>query len=155
MRWALLPYRRYFEFRGRSRRTEYWAFALGWLIAWTAFGFVGTLLGRDGVPGADVLAWLFLLASLIPGLAVTARRLHDANRTGWWAALPFTPFFFALVLVPFGDETTESMSEWIGLTGLVCPLILLVMLAWKGTSGPNRFGADPRNPDADLEAVFS
>lgn len=150
MRWALLPYRRYFEFRGRSRRTEYWPFALGWVFVLVILAFVGRLLGD--LRAMDVARGLFVLGTFIPGLAVTVRRLHDANRTGWWAVLPFLPFLLVLLRLPF--EEAEWMFLAIGLTMLICPFILIVMLAWKGTTGPNRFGADPRHPDADLEAVF-
>lgn len=154
MRWALLPYRRYFEFRGRSRRTEFWPFAIGWAVVSIALSLLGPVLGFEG---RRLVGWVFLLAALgsfVPALAVAVRRLHDLNRGGWWAVLPFIPFFVVLVLAPFEDQATESVYEWVGLSVLICPAILLVMLAWKGTTGPNRFGEDPRNPNVDLEAVF-
>ncbi|HSX53854.1 MAG TPA: DUF805 domain-containing protein [Sphingomonas sp.] len=152
MRWMLSPYRRYFKFRGRSRRTEFWPFALGFAIVLAALGLSERVLGDSRI--IDPLRGLFVLGSFIPGLAVTVRRLHDASRTGWWAALPFTPVFLALILVPFDEEAGETTYQLIGLSVFLCPAILLVMLAWKGTTGPNRFGADPRNPAAGLEAVF-
>lgn len=152
---ALLPYRLYFEFRGRSRRSEYWPFVLMWLTIAVGLNLVGEALGFEGRRLAGWLFWLSALGSLIPALAATVRRLHDVNCTGWWAALPSAPVVIVLVLLPFGEEAGESMSLWIGLSGLICPLVLAVMLGWKGNVGPNRFGADPRNPDADLEAVFS
>ena len=155
MRWALLPYRRYFEFRGRSRRTEYWTFALGWLITSFVLGSIEGLLGLAGVPVAQAITWLFVLGSFIPGLAVTVRRLHDVNRTGWWAALPLTPFLLAFSFALFNEELLDSMTLAIGAAMLLCPTALLAVLAWKGTAGRNRFGEDPRHPDADLEAVFS
>jgi uncharacterized membrane protein YhaH (DUF805 family) len=156
MRWALLPYRRYFEFRGRSRRIEFWAFALWWVLVSIVLRFAENLLRIDDWAGTGLLGSLFALGSFIPGLAVTVRRLHDANRTGWWSLLPFTAFFIALVAVPFGVELHDTVSLVIGLAALLCPLALLVLLAWQGTIGPNRFGADPDNPDGDdLEAVFS
>lgn len=154
MRWAFLPYRRYFEFRGRSRRIEFWAFFLWWLIALIVLGLVEDLVGVNGLAGGRLLILLFMLGSFIPGLAVTVRRLHDANRTGWWALLPFTTFFLAFAAVAFGVEEDERVSITIGTAAVLCPLALLVMLAWKGTRGPNRFGEDPDNPDIDLEAVF-
>lgn len=155
MRWALLPYRRYFEFRGRSRRTEYWVFALAWLMAWITLGVLGRLLLGAGIPAADGFVWLFVLGSFVPGLAVTVRRLHDADRTGWWAALPLTPFLLAFVVIPMSDDLPDAAAMGIGTSALAAPLALFVLLGWKGTTGRNRFGEDPRNPDADLETVFS
>ena len=153
MRWVLLPYRRYFEFRGRSRRTEFWAFFLGCLIIVTVFRLIENL--APPLPGLDLPGPLFALGSFIPGLAVTVRRLHDANRTGWWALLPFTAFLIALAAFPFGVELHDAIAFLIAVTGMLCPVALLVLLAWKGTSAPNRFGEDPRHRDADLETVFS
>lgn len=152
MRWAFLPYRRYFEFRGRSRRIEFWTFLLLWFVVALVLRVIDSQLF---LMNAGPLTWLYLLGSFVPGLAVTVRRLHDANRTGWWALLPFTAFFLALAAVPFGGEVSDAIAFVIGISALVCPLALLVLLAWKSTPGRNRFGEDPKNPDADLEAVFS
>jgi len=60
---------------------------------------------------------LYSLAAMIPGLAVSIRRLHDTDRSGW--------------------------SLLLGLIPLVGPIILLVFYASPGTPGPNRFGYDP------------
>ncbi|WP_343519051.1 DUF805 domain-containing protein [Sphingomonas sp.] len=152
MRWVLTPYRRYFDFTGRSIRTEFWTFLPLWLaVLWSLRTVDSQLLLMDNGP----LRGVFIFVTLVPALAVTVRRLHDANRTGWWVLLPFTAIFLALIAIPLGAETHDVMSLAIGVSVFLGPLALLVLLAWKGTRGPNRFGADPRNPDADLEAVFS
>ena len=67
------------------------------------------------VGGLLLLWWLFVL---IPNLAVTVRRLHDQDKSGW---------MFLLIFIPF-----------------VGPLILLVFMFLDGTRGPNRFGPDPK-----------
>ena len=59
---------------------------------------------------------LSALALLVPSVAVAVRRLHDTDRSGWW---------YLVVLVPF-----------------VGAILLIVWFCTKGTSGPNRFGAD-------------
>jgi uncharacterized membrane protein YhaH (DUF805 family) len=136
MEWMLLPYRRYAEFTGRSRRKEYWMFALfqflvslviGALFGQTTWmGMGGMMTGSMMVGGTGSLIQnLFTLVSLIPGLAVSVRRLHDQDRSGW---------LLLLVLVP--------VLGWFA---------LFVFMCLEGTRGPNRYGPDPKNP-TDIEA---
>ncbi len=122
---------RLFDYRGRSRRSEYWWFWALYLIVWTAtyFIFIGAVLilaqdgGDPGVAGIIVLI-LYLLCNLVlmvPGIAVTVRRLHDLDRTGWWVLTVFIPFL-----------------------GLFFGIMLLIWFVSEGTEGPNRFGMDPK-----------
>jgi len=136
MEWMLLPYRRYFDFAGRSRRKEYWMFVLFQLLVALAITavFGRTEYARVGMfasavtdvagPGGMLLG-LFRLFSLIPGVAVAVRRLHDQDRSGWLLLLALIPFL-----------------GWFALFVLMC---------LGGTRGANRFGADPKNPtDASI-----
>ena len=135
MEWMLLPYRRYFDFAGRSRRKEYWMFALFQVLVSILIGvFLGrtTTSGYGGYlgfstsfagPGA-VVQNLFALASFIPNLAVSVRRLHDQDRSGW---------LLLLILIP--------IVGWFA---------LFVFMCLEGTQGRNRFGDDPKNPQ-DLD----
>ena len=128
MEWMLMPLRRYADFSGRSRRKEYWMFALFEVIVFTVVGLLaGMLLGfgdpadpAAGALGGGMLIVFVLLALvfLIPGLAVTVRRFHDQDKSGW---------FVLLMLIPY-------------LGGLV----VLVFMCLEGTRGPNRYGADPK-----------
>jgi uncharacterized membrane protein YhaH (DUF805 family) len=81
------------------------------IIAGIVFWFIGVVISHLG--GA-VLGWIFDLATIVPSIAVAARRLHDTDRTGWWQLLGFVP-----------------VIGWI---------ILLVWLCQPGTAGGNRFG---------------
>lgn len=131
MNWMLLPLKRYAEFSGRSQRKEYWMFTLGIIIAEVAIMIVEGMLGINrmvvGIYG-PILS-LFMLALIIPSLAVSIRRLHDIDKSGW---------FFLLALIP-----------------LIGSIILLVFFCTDGTSGPNRFGPDPKGPDGNLGEVFA
>jgi uncharacterized membrane protein YhaH (DUF805 family) len=139
MNWMILPYRRYFDFTGRSRRKEYWLFVLFYvlvsIVISAIFGtpsyerydyYVGfaTRVSSAGNLVQDAF-WLF---SIIPGLAVSVRRLHDQDRSGWLLLLALIPFF-----------------GW---------FVLLVLMCLHGTRGRNRFGADPKGPDDERE-IFS
>lgn len=134
MEWMILPYKRYFDFAGRSQRKEYWMFALFGLIVQLVLdgglgGNYSVLMGLRATPsfGATALSGLFGLVTIIPSLAVGIRRLHDTDRSGWW---------LLIVLVP-----------------LVGFLALLYFMVSDGTPGPNRFGEDPKG--RGLATVFS
>ncbi len=158
MEWMLMPYRRYFDFSGRSRRMEYWMFFLflfligiAFNIAAMTFGFSASSMMRMNPNGAadpsavfqglGVGFWLimtiygvFALATFIPQLAVTVRRLHDRNMSGWYLLL-----FFVLFMIP--------------IINFIAIIVFIVFMFLEGTRGPNRYGADPKDP-ANL-AVFS
>jgi uncharacterized membrane protein YhaH (DUF805 family) len=106
----------YAGFTGRAQRAEYWYWLLFTLLVGLVggfiCGFVGGMLGT-GTP-AMIFQGVFMLAILLPSLAVAVRRLHDLDKSGWW---------YLLVLVP-----------------LVGPIIMLVWFCTPGTRGPNRFG---------------
>jgi len=105
----------YATFSGRARRSEYWWWSLAYSIVFVvlyvlAIALVGaqaitdpeaTSLGAGGAAGAVVLGLLglFALATFLPSLAVTVRRLHDTGRSGWWYLISFVPFGSIVLLV--------------------------------------------------------
>ncbi len=124
MDWMFLPYRRYADFSGRSRRKEFWLFTLFFYVILLVIPSFGIGLQRAGGPQdgpisniALGLMGLFVLGTFIPLLAARVRRLHDRDMSGW---------FVLLSLVPY-----------------VGGLALLVIECLPGTKGPNRFGEDP------------
>ncbi len=128
MNWMLMPLRRYADFSGRSRRTEYWMFTLGYVIALVVLGILmaigGALSDSNGVSGLSVTAiavlGIVVLALFIPSLAVQVRRFHDQDKSGWFVLLGFIPY--------------------------IGGLIVIVFMCLPGTVGDNRFGPDPKNP---------
>lgn len=129
------PLRKYATFRGRARRMEYWLFQLMvsiisvLLLFWT-FAALGPDAPPAGdpamveavmaTPGAQLPLGLALVLGLVfflPQLAVSIRRLHDSDKSGWW---------LLLYLVPVGG------------------LVLLIFYFLDGTRGPNRHGPDPK-----------
>jgi uncharacterized membrane protein YhaH (DUF805 family) len=110
-------FQKYIGFSGRAARSEYWYWVLfllllqivAWLIDMTLFGFNTT--------GVNPIGSILSLATLLPSLAVSIRRLHDIDRVGWWVLLALIPVIGAIVLI-----------YWACL---------------RGTVGANRFGPDP------------
>jgi uncharacterized membrane protein YhaH (DUF805 family) len=104
----------YVTFSGRAARSEYWY--------WVLFGFIVAVVSAilDGVifPYSDTgpIEVITSLALLLPGVAMSVRRLHDIDRTGWWVLITFTG---------------------IGV------ILLIIWACFKGTTGSNRFGPDP------------
>lgn len=113
MGWYLMVLKKYMEFTGRSRRKEYWMFVLFNLIIAIGLGVIEAILG---IPG--ILSLLYGLAVLLPGIAVSIRRLHDTNRSGWWLLIGLIPFIGAIVLIYF--------------------------MVIDGTPGDNQYGVNPK-----------
>jgi uncharacterized membrane protein YhaH (DUF805 family) len=122
MEYFIGAYKKYADFTGRARRKEYWMFYLFYIIAYIVLSVMDGFLGfYDAEVGIGMLSSIFALGTLIPSLAIAARRLHDINKSGWWQLILFIPILGALVLLFF--------------------------LVSKGTDGENRFGSDPLASD--------
>jgi uncharacterized membrane protein YhaH (DUF805 family) len=85
MNWYIETLKNYAKFKGRAERREFWCFSL---INAFVFIFLVVLDASMGAPEdelspARIATLLFNIAIFIPGLAVTVRRLHDSNRSGW------------------------------------------------------------------------
>ncbi|MCB5292653.1 DUF805 domain-containing protein [Arthrobacter sp. SO3] len=108
-------FKKYATFTGRASRSEYWWWALASFIVSVVLnvimlvgGAAGAKVGPHGtsVPGPGyviglILAAIWFLAVLVPSLAVTVRRLHDANYSGWMLFLGFVPFVGGIILLVF------------------------------------------------------
>ena len=113
MEWMILPLKRYAQFNGRSRRKEFWMWVLFVILATIVLTILDSILGLGGrtvagpsssatptmtsfgygaAASGGILTMIFSLAILIPNLAVSVRRLHDTNRSGWWILLPLLPY---------------------------------------------------------------
>lgn len=107
----------YFKISGRASRSEFWYFVLFCVLASIATMILDFFLFRSlaaqGLGPTNTIADLILL---VPGIAVSVRRLHDIDRTGWWYLIAFT---------------------------IVGGILLFVWAVQKGTAGRNRFGEDP------------
>lgn len=122
MFWYLEVLQKYAVFEGRARRKEYWMFQLINVVILTVLcaviipplvthsqSFLPLFLG--------VFLCVYVLATIIPSLAVSVRRLHDVNFSGWWVLIGF---------VPAGG------------------VILLIFHVLDSTPGPNQYGPNPK-----------
>jgi uncharacterized membrane protein YhaH (DUF805 family) len=100
---------KYVTFSGRASRAEFWYWFLGYIIVAIVAGII------DAYVTSGVLICIVLVGAMLPSLAVTVRRLHDVDKSGW---------YYFIQLIP-----------------IVGPILLLIALCKMGTAGPNQFGA--------------
>jgi len=112
MNWYLEVLRKYATFSGRARRKEYWMFFLFNIIIAVVLGFLDGMMGLAQQGGVGILSGLYCLAVLIPGLAVSVRRLHDTDKSGWWVFIALVPIIGALwllwLMIKEGDTGTNQ-----------------------------------------------
>jgi len=114
MNWYLDVWKKFAVFQGRSRRKEYWYFLLCNVIAGMVLGVVDGLTGMlDDATGIGLLSGLYMLAVLIPSLAVSVRRLHDTGRSGWWMLLGIIPLL-GLVVLFFAAQDSQPGDNHYG-----------------------------------------
>jgi len=117
--WFTEALKKYAVFSGRSRRKEYWYFVLFVVLISLMLSIVDSLIGAyDRSSGVGLLSSIFSLAILIPSIAVSVRRLHDIDRTGWWVLISLVP-----------------LVGWI---------VLLIFHVQDSTPGTNRYGPNPK-----------
>ena len=104
--------KKYAVFSGRARRKEFWMFVL------INFIIAVVLSGVDMMLGLGFLGFIYAIATLIPALAVGARRLHDIGKTGWW--------------------------QLVGLVPLIGLIILIIFFVMDSNPGDNQYGPNPK-----------
>ena len=141
--------RKYVVFSGRATRAEYWWFYLATLLA----SMVASVI--DAVAGLGVFSAVVSLGVLLPSLAVSVRRLHDSNLSGWWLLGLILAALVALVMLMAGFGVwvvSDSGAGGLGvmLAGGLTLLAVIVANLWlmlrSSTPGPNRFGPHPTQP---------
>ncbi len=110
---------KYADFNGRARRSEYWWFELAYLLSLIFLGAIGEILTSPSFQNyvLGTLATIIVLGSILPMLAVSVRRLHDIDKSGWnilWFIIPIVGF-----------------------------ILRIIWFCSRGTVGDNRFGPDP------------
>ena len=107
----------YVTFSGRAARSEFWYWTLFVTLVTMAAGILDHgFFDFDETGTTGVFGPLVSLIFFLPGLSISARRLHDLDRTAWWLLLILT---------------------------LIGAILLIIWDCLKGTSGPNQYGPDP------------
>ena len=105
MKWYLKALKHYAKFNGRARRKEYWYFCLISFLISVLLGFIPE--------NAGMLRNIYSIGVLIPSVAVTVRRLHDTNRSGWWFFINLIPIIGNLVFLWFMiDDSSKGKNRF-------------------------------------------
>lgn len=158
----------YAKFEGRATRSEFWWFYLFYFLVNIAFSLLDRVFSFVII---ELIGILVALAILLPYIAVSARRLHDLNLSGWWQCFIYIPFAFLIIIVSYfyipsaflsvvasyleinqyiDARSMSSLSIGLVICGGLCVLIwtisslvFLILFILRGTRGVNRFGEDP------------
>jgi uncharacterized membrane protein YhaH (DUF805 family) len=105
--------RKYADFSGRARRSEYWFFILFTAIVSAVAGVLDAIFGIRNGPygGAGPIQGLLQLALLVPTLAVGARRLHDIGRSGWWLLIGLIPVVGWIILIVLFVQDSHPANQ--------------------------------------------
>ena len=110
----------YSNFKGRARRSEYWYIQLFLVLTNLAAAAIDLALMDGDVDrfiangGGGIVGLVWILATIVPALAVLVRRLHDIGKSGWWALIGFVPFVGALVLLFFSVQDSQAEANAYG-----------------------------------------
>ena len=120
-------FRKYFVWKGRASRSEFW-----WFYLFCILGSIVTTL-VDLIYGVPVLNTVFILATFFPFLSVFIRRLHDTGHSGWWYWIIFLP------IVIYGYEG-RNHKVFMPIFGFMYSIKLLFTLSEEGE---NPYGSSP------------
>ena len=127
----IAAFENYANFKGRARRKEYWYFTLvNVLIMMAIFGSAEVFFEGGMDDPNEIFLGIFgvyFLIMLIPTIAVTVRRLHDINKSGWFYLVSFIPY---------------AGGIW-----------MLVLTVTEGTRGTNKYGPDPKRPLNEIDEI--
>lgn len=103
MKYYLLAFKKYADFKGRATRPEYWYFVLFNILI--GYGLLGLGYALSGEMGG-IFYLLYMLASIIPSIAVGVRRMHDVGKSGWFLLVPIYNIILAIT------ESEPSTNKW-------------------------------------------
>ena len=106
-------FRNYYKFSGRSSRSAYWFWLLWSVLITLVIELLRASIGGEVSP-VDIIDLVWSLATIIPLMALSARRLHDVGRSGWWQLIPLT----IVGIIPYliwvlsaGDSETNKYGD--------------------------------------------
>lgn len=96
-------WRHYTNFSGRSTVRDYWMVVLVNFLIGLVLGFIGI----------DEIAYVYSLATLIPGIAISVRRLHDVNKSGWYMLMALIPLIgWIFVIIAYCSASVDENNKY-------------------------------------------
>ena len=113
MKWFLKVLKQFNDFKTRARRKEYWMFTLFSVIINTILSLIDDNLGNEVSIGTGLLGGIYSLFILVPSLAVSVRRLHDVNKSGWMLLVALIPLIGAIwLLILICKDSQLEENKW-------------------------------------------
>ena len=133
MKWYIMAIKKYADFKGRSRRKEYWMFALVSMMFGITALVLDHLLGLSFNTPGNKLGYGFIymaygLFIFMPGLSVGVRRMHDVGKSGWMCL--------------------------IGIIPIIGTIWFLVQMCKDGQPGVNKYGVNPKGGLVEESEIF-
>lgn len=108
---------KYAQFNGRTDRRTFWLTVLGVFILVFVVSFIIGLIGSAAGDSSALstimkfLLWILELCIIVPSIALSVRRLHDINKSGWWYLISLVPFVGSIVLIVFYCLPSENQGN--------------------------------------------
>ena len=107
MEYFIDGFRKYAEFSGRTTRKAYWMFMLFYTVIYLVLMIV------DSAVGKIFFTAIFSVISLVPSISITARRLHDTGRSGWWQLITvFLPVLGLIILLVLVSQRSQEDNSY-------------------------------------------
>ena len=90
---------KYADFSGRALRSEFWWFVLFSILGGIVTTIIDTMILGYSIESYGPVNIIFTVVLILPGIAVTARRLHDINKSGWWQLIELTIIGILLIII--------------------------------------------------------
>lgn len=102
VKYFVLAFKKFADFKGRANKSEFWWFVLASAIVSIVLGFI-----------SPQLANIYGLVSMIPGLAIGARRLHDIGKSGWMQLVALIPLIGIIwLIVLYVKDSDPKKNEY-------------------------------------------
>ncbi|WPC76480.1 DUF805 domain-containing protein [Vibrio porteresiae] len=113
MNWYISAIKNGFNFNGRARRKEYWMFGLFHAIALCVFFVLNVITNENSI--IAFLSLFYMLAMILPNIAVTIRRFHDIDKSGWNILFSLIPFVGPFIMLYFMVLDSKDYTNQYGM----------------------------------------
>lgn len=90
----------YANFKGRTGRKAFWMYILVYFILSIIAGVI------DGIIGIQIIGTIVSLALILPSISISARRMHDVGKSGWFSIIPFYNIYLLI------QPSEEGTNKW-------------------------------------------
>ena len=105
-------FNKYADFSGRALRSELWFFVLFTVLGGIIASIIDVMVLGYSIEGYGPINLIFTVAIILPSIAVTTRRLHDMNKSGWWQLIELTIIGILLIIIWCATEGENKKNKY-------------------------------------------